>query len=45
VLTRVGIHWTRRWKRTLVSVVGVAACLIALWFFFENVIRLLPVSI
>jgi sortase A len=49
VLTWVGvrllINRTRRWARLAVYVLGIGLCLIPLWFFFENVIRLLPQSI
>jgi sortase A len=45
ILTRLAIHHTRRWKRTLAYVVGIAICLIPLWFCFENVVRLLPPNI
>jgi sortase A len=39
------INRTRRWSRFAAYVVGIAICLVPLWFFFENVIRLLPPSI
>jgi sortase A len=42
---RLCINRTRRWSRVAVYVVGIALCLVPLWFFFENVIRLLPPSI
>ena len=42
---RIGINRTRRWTRLAAYVVGIAVCLVPLWFFFENVIRLLPPSI
>lgn len=35
----------RRWRRLEVYAPGVLACLVPLWFFFENVVRLLPQSI
>jgi sortase A len=45
IVTRVLINRTRRWRRALVFVVGIAACLVPLWFMFENVVRLLPPNI
>lgn len=45
VLTRIAIHRTRRWKRSLAYVIGIVACLVVLWFCFENVVRLLPPNI
>ena len=42
---RLCINRTRRWRRVAAYVVGIAICLVPLWFFFENVIRLLPASI
>jgi sortase A len=39
------INRTRRWARLAVYVVGIGLCLIPLWFFFENVVRLLPQNI
>jgi sortase A len=42
---RLCINRTRRWNRVAAYVVGIAICLVPLWFFFENVIRLLPPSI
>jgi sortase A len=42
---RLCINRTRRWSRVAAYVVGIAICLVPLWFFFENVIRLLPPSI
>lgn len=45
ILTRVTVLHTRRWKRNLAYLVGVAACLVALWFTFENVVRLLPTNL
>ncbi len=42
---RLCINRTRRWSRVTAYVVGIAICLVPLWFFFENVIRLLPPSI
>lgn len=35
----------RRWRRLEVYLPGIVACLVPLWFFFENVVRLLPQSI
>lgn len=45
LLTRVAVARTRRWKRNLAYLIGVAACLVALWFLFENVVRLLPANL
>ncbi|MGH9054597.1 MAG: class E sortase [Acidimicrobiales bacterium] len=45
VLTRVLVARTRRWARAGAFVVGVAVCLVPLWFCFENAILLLPQSI
>jgi sortase A len=42
---RLVINRTRRWSRVAAYAIGIAVCLIPLWFFFENVIRLLPPSI
>jgi sortase A len=42
---RLCINRTRRWSRVAAYVIGIAICLVPLWFFFENVIRLLPPSI
>ena len=44
-LTRLVINRTRRWGRLGAYVVGIAACLVPLWFCFENAARLLPQSI
>ena len=43
--TRLLINRTRRWTRAGVVVVGIALCLVPLWFTFENVVRLLPPNI
>jgi sortase A len=43
--TRLLINRTRRWARVGAIVVGIGICLIPLWFFFENVVRLLPQNI
>lgn len=43
--TRLLINRTRRWTRAGVYVVGIAACLVPLWFTFENVVRILPQNI
>jgi hypothetical protein len=32
-------------QRLLPYLVGIPVCLVPLWFFFENVIRLLPANI
>ena len=45
VLVRFWIHYTRRWARAAAYLVGIAACLIPLWFSFENVVLLLPQNI
>jgi sortase A len=45
ILTRLVIHHTRRWRRSAAYVIGIALCLIPLWFCFENVVRLLPPNI
>jgi sortase A len=45
IATRLLVHRTRRWKRAGVLVVGIAVCLVPLWFTFENVVRLLPPNI
>ena len=45
IATRVWINRTRRWSRLAAYVVGIAACLVPLWFCFENVTRLLPPSV
>jgi sortase A len=42
---RILINRTRRWPRVGAYVVGIAICLVPLWFCFENVVRLLPQSI
>jgi sortase A len=42
---RLLVNRTRRWTRVAVYVVGVGVCLVPLWFFFENVVRLLPQNI
>jgi sortase A len=39
-----GAH-RRRWRRLEVYLPGIVACLVPLWYFFENVVRLLPQSI
>jgi sortase A len=39
------INRTRRWSRVAAYAIGIALCLVPLWFFFENVIRLLPPSL
>ncbi len=43
--TRLLINRTRRWTRAGVYVVGIAVCLVPLWFTFENVVRILPQNI
>jgi sortase A len=43
--TRLLINRTRRWTRAGVVVIGIALCLVPLWFTFENVVRLLPPNI
>jgi sortase A len=45
IVVRLWINRTRRWSRIAAYAVGIAICLVPLWFFFENVIRLLPPSI
>ncbi len=45
VATRVWVHRTRRWHRAAALVIGVAICLVPLWFCFENAVLLLPQSI
>jgi sortase A len=35
----------RRWRRLGLLLSGAVSCLVPLWFFFENVVRLLPQSI
>jgi sortase A len=45
ILVRLWINRTRRWGRFGAFVVGIAVCLIPLWFCFENVVRLLPQNI
>jgi sortase A len=45
IVTRVLINRTRRWRRAGVFVLGIAVCLVPLWFMFENVVRLLPPNI
>ncbi len=45
IAVRLCINRTRRWSRVAAYVIGIAVCLVPLWFFFENVIRLLPPSI
>jgi sortase A len=42
---RLLINRTRRWARVGAYVIGIAVCLIPLWFAFENVVRLLPPNI
>jgi sortase A len=42
---RIWINRTRRWHRAAAYVVGIAVCLVPLWFCFENVVLLLPQSI
>jgi sortase A len=42
---RLAINRTRRWHRAGAIVVGIAVCLVPLWFCFENVVRLLPQNI
>jgi sortase A len=42
---RLLINRTRRWHRAGAIVIGVAVCLVPLWFCFENVVRLLPQNI
>jgi sortase A len=42
---RLCINRTRRWSRLAAYVIGISICLVPLWFFFENVIRLLPSTI
>ena len=43
--TRLAINRTRKWYRLGAYTLGIAICLIPLWFCFENVILLLPQSI
>lgn len=45
VLVRLLINRTRRWRRAGAYVVGIAVCLVPLWFCFENVVLLLPQNI
>jgi sortase A len=45
VLVRLAINRTRRWSRAAVYTVGIAVCLVPLWFVFENAILLWPQSI
>ncbi len=45
IVTRLLVNRTRRWRRAGVLVVGIAICLVPLWFVFENVVRLLPPNI
>ncbi len=45
IATRLLVNWTRRWRRAGLLVVGIAVCLVPLWFVFENVVRLLPPNI
>jgi sortase A len=42
---RLLINRTRRWARFGVYFLGIAVCLVPLWFCFENVARLLPQNI
>jgi sortase A len=42
---RIWINRTRRWHRAAAYGVGIAICLVPLWFCFENVVLLLPQSI
>lgn len=42
LVTRIAVLHTHRWRRSLVYLIGIAACLVALWFTFENVVKLLP---
>lgn len=44
-VVRVVINRTRRWRRVAAYVVGIAVCLVPLWFMFESVGRLLPPNI
>jgi sortase A len=43
--TRLLVNRTRRWVRAGALVLGIAICLVPLWFTFENVVRLLPPNI
>jgi sortase A len=45
VLVRLAINRTRRWARAGAYAVGIAVCLLPLWFCFENVSLLLPQNI
>jgi sortase A len=45
IATRLLVHRTRRWWRAGALVMGIAVCLVPLWFVFENVVRLLPPNI
>jgi hypothetical protein len=45
VLVRLAINRTRRWARLGAYVIGIALCLIPLWFLLENVANLLPQNI
>jgi sortase A len=45
IATRLLVNRTRRWTRAGLLVVGIAVCLVPLWFMFENVVRLLPPNI
>lgn len=42
---RIGINRTRKWARLAAYVLGIAICLVPLWFCFENAVLLLPQSI
>jgi sortase A len=43
--TRLWINRSRRWHRFGAYVVGIAICLVPLWFCFENAVLLMPQSI
>lgn len=45
IAVRISAARRRRWGRLGVLFPGVIGCLVPLWFFFENVVRLLPQSI
>ncbi len=45
ILTRLTINRTRRGRRFLAYLLGIAITAVPLWFCFENVVRLLPQSI
>lgn len=45
VMTRVSIHLTHRWWRTLGYVVGIVGSLVLLWYFLQEVVKVLPTSL